>query len=326
MMKNLLASGQIREFAEAAAALHLIDDDRIEELINAVVEGDISALNSLNPEFSSFYADILKYAKKSQKEVLSNISDYINGDLSKKYITSDELNIGLLRNLKKLGLVKELGDGIFEVVDNITEKEFNLAVQQALSQGKITSEEAMSLMTGFHENQYKNNTYNVLSNAIKDIDGMNMETAMRLADAMGMDFQQAVNAGYLILNQATGKYEWVDEDALRARILQMLPNEERNDLLAQLDKGSKKSKQFKAWSDAVKNYNKLSEEMVAAIATDLGWSYDTLRTLLIDNGDGTYRMSLTQVKAYAARVYGGENKIPDAIQDQINAGEDRILY
>jgi len=149
-------------------------------------------------------------------------------------------------------------------------------------------------MSSFHNEQYKNNTYSVLSDAVKDIDGMSQETAIRVADIFGNSLQEAIDAGYLALNKITGKYEIVDEGAIRDLILRALPQgEERNKLLAELDKNDVESKRYKAYSDLTKNYDKLSEDMVAALATQLGWSYETLRAILIDNGDGTYKMSLS---------------------------------
>jgi len=41
----------------------------------------------------------------------------------------------------------------------------------------------------------------------------------------------------------------------------------RNELLAELDKNDSESEANKVWSDAIKNYNSLDEEMIASMAT-----------------------------------------------------------
>jgi len=84
-----------------------LENEEKTAIMNAILKGDLEFLNQYT-ELQTFFSDILNNAAKSQKDLFTQVTDFTKGDMSKKYITANDYNKGLLEILTKNNLVKDL--------------------------------------------------------------------------------------------------------------------------------------------------------------------------------------------------------------------------
>ena len=109
------------------------------------------------------------------------------------------------------------------------------------------------------------------------------------------------------LNTLTGRYEAGTNtlQLIRDRIAELESNpdadrEELNKLRAMVDDLEKQEKRrttAAAFTDVFSNYDKISTESAAALATALGMTYeDVIKKYLSDNGNGTFSLDMSKVQ------------------------------
>lgn len=176
------------------------------------------------------------------------------------------------------------------------------------------------------EEQHKDKI-NPLSDLL-DSGGVSYDAAEAFAESLGRSATEAeaVMEEYdFKLNKQTGKYEATTKtySLLRSRIAQLesdpqADQEELNRLRAMVDDLKKQEKRrttAAAFTDVFSNYDKITTESAAALATALGTTYENVvQTYLIDNGNGTFSLDMSKVQLLLQK---GRAIIGDALYNEL---------
>lgn len=104
----------------------------------------------------------------------------------------------------------------------------------------------------------------------------------------------------LLSESASGKWQVTDVEALRTYISDKLGTDLKttNEVLAQLNEHQYKLSATGILSDIINDYDSLSETQVASLATLLNRNTEEVKKMLAKNGDGTYKIGISQLHQY----------------------------
>ena len=217
----LLQNGQIEQFLESVLGTDTegntnwgwLTAEEQTALINAVKNGDISNL----PESAIDYTEqLIQYAGliyNTYGTINNEIANTILNSLeSGALITSNSLNADQYARLAATGVIKAVGgygDAIvYQIVGNAEE------IAAALSDLDLDQ----ATLTKLHNEQYKNNAYDVFSNLISSYDNISYETLINLAKLLNKDISEIENL--FIKDYTTGTYS-----STPSQILQIMEDE-----------------------------------------------------------------------------------------------------
>jgi polyhydroxyalkanoate synthesis regulator phasin len=184
---------------------------------------------------------------------------------------------------------------------------------------------AASLKTLFEE--HNKDKISPVSSLLKK-EGVSYDEAEKFAESLGRNASEAQTVmeeyGFK-LNSLTGRYEATATtlQLVRDRIAELeadpdADQEELNKLRAMVDdleKQEKRKTTAAAFTDVFSNYDKITTESAAALATALGTTYeDVVQTYLIDNGNGTFSLDMSKVQSL---LQSGRAIIGDALYNEL---------
>lgn len=217
----LLQNGQIEQFLESALGTDIEGNTNWEwltaeeqaALINAVKNGNISNL----PESATDYTEqLMQYAG-----LIYSIYGTINNEIantilnsleSGALITSNSLNADQYARLAVTGIIEAIGgEG-----DAIVYKVIGNAEKIAAALSDLDLDQATSIK--LHNEQYKNNAYDIFSNLINSYDNISYETLTNLAKLLNKDITEV--EAWFTKDYTTGTYS-----STLSQILQMMKDE-----------------------------------------------------------------------------------------------------
>ena len=287
-----------------------INDDAVFEVMSSLASHNYEIFSEWGEQLAP-YADILIEAfKNSVKGVFDSAIDSIkNGE--QQLITVDAANINILELFKNSGLASALNGKDLKIgeqawidvtYDNI--EQLQQIVSDGLKNKQITSTEADSIMASIEE-LYSTTANDVLTNLVKNVEeGVERSEIGNLANVLSntsgklVTAQELIDKKLFVYNEALGKYVYNlsgFESLIRSGAFE-LTLQQQNELLAQLEQADYDQGVEKVASEILSNRNKLTTDNLADLATRFGFSYDMIRNMVIDNGNGTFTMSLTNWK------------------------------
>ncbi len=217
----LLQNGQIEQFLESALGTDIegntnwgwLTAEEQAALINAVKNGDI---NNLPESATDYTGQLMQYAGliySTYGTINNEIANTILNSLeSGALITSNSLNADQYARLAVTGIVEAIGgEGdaiVYKVIGNAEE------IAAALSDLDLDQATSIKL----HNEQYKNNAYDIFSNLINSYDNISYETLVNLAKLLNKDIDE-------IEAQFTKDYTTGTYSSTPSQILQMMEDE-----------------------------------------------------------------------------------------------------
>ena len=290
--------------------------ERKNQFINAIKTSDWATLGK-NADIAPYLDELYNLYESINKNVMDSV---MKGLKSGSYITSTDVNDYKFEELVSKGLLKKVGDHLYQVVGDYAKARAEVLASD------LDEETKAGYLKQIFEEQHKDKI-NPLSNLL-DKSGVSYDAAEAFAESLGRSATEAeaVMEEYdFKLNKQTGKYEATTKtySLLRSRIAQLESDpqanrEELNRLRAMVDDLEKQEKRrttAAAFTDVFSNYDKITTESAAALATALGTTYENVvQTYLIDNGNGTFSLDMSKVQLL---LQEGRAIIGDALYNEL---------
>lgn len=308
----------MRQAAEEEATRILTEDfgKRKDDIAKAIKSGNWAALSD-DADVAPYLGELYNLYESINKNVMDSV---MKGLKSGSYITSTDVNDYKFEELVSKGLLKKVGDHLYQVVGDYAKAKAEVLASD------LDDETKAGYLKQIFEEQHKDKI-NPLSNLL-DKSGVSYDAAEAFAESLGRSATEAeaVMEEYgFKLNEQTGKYEATTKtySLLRSRIAQLESDpqanqEELNRLRAMVDDLKKQEKRrttATAFTDVFSNYDKITTESAAALATALGTTYENVvQTYLIDNGNGTFSLDMSKVQLLLQK---GRAIIGDALYNEL---------
>lgn len=347
---NYINQGQIRQWLASDDILENSFGTVSERVIQAITSLDFTALAGMIGQedgltqdqynYIMTYSDLLyETYHNAQKEVYTSaINSLANGQQAVSVTATNQEFLrrwgtdiqGNRLNLKYQSGAEMLADGVAAAyldLTALTNEELNQLEEEILADTTMDEATKRSLLSSLHTNRYTNTFYNRVTSLVSNFENVTYDTLDKLANAMDITTNELIQQlGGLdnILDPLTGNFK-ISADQVRALISRNMTNigKEYNALWGKIDDAEYKTSQDSQLNTIISNYNKLSGEMIANLATQLGKSYNELSALLKDNGNGTYSLTLPQLTNYLHNIYG--NELPEAIANSLHSAYDTVI-
>lgn len=323
----LITNGQIEAFIKNVMKENASDSD-ISKWMGEMAKGNF---DSLPKELQAYASELWKYYSGTQKAVFeSAIKSLESGEKTMVKVTEQNKEF-----LQKYGKpVKEgvdinnlaEGDEVWLDIDKSQIPQLQQDIAQAVVDKTISKESANSLLAQLQDIRFKGNRREVFENVLKSYDNFSYELMQSITDQTGRTIKQLTDLGYFKRDPLTGAFSaTVDGLNFLYDRLQQTRNVSQKDLnkyKAQIDEIANEDNTNVILEDIIKNRQSLSTANVASLATMLGTDYDTVLSMLQDNGNGTYRLGLGTIQSI---IDGGQGKVSDAVINMLAEEIDNIV-
>ena len=289
-------------------------------------------LNYLESYSKALYEQYGKIRKNTYDSVINSIS---GGAQAVKATSNNREFLQFLGAKTYTGkLISELTDEEYAILEEVM-VDFSEASQRQLENLKnniiddksLSRIERTTLITNLQTQRNKKTLNGVISSISKSYDSFEYDVADSIANLFNSTVEQAIKDGWMAYDNFLGTYKISDIGVIRDLINTSGYKFQAQKLLAELDEYEQELSIGNILSEVIKNYASLTPTVLATLGEKMGMTYENIieQFKLSDNEDGTYKVSLSNLKSLIIQAIGPNGEIPKTLQEQLNNLFDSII-
>ena len=323
----LITNGQIADFIKNVKKD--ASDDEISEWIGEMAKGNFDQLPS---QLQAYASELWKYYSGTQKAVFeSAIKSLESGEKTMIKVTEQnkkflkEFGESVANSDKDLKDI-EVGDEVWLDLDKSDIANLQTAILQEVAKGALSQEEADSFLAQIHNYKFKGNYKDTFDNVLKSYDNVSYELMQSVAKNTQLSIEQLIEYGHFKQDPVTGQFSATVKglNFLYNQLAQRGVTDQKalNEARAQIEEIKNEDNVNVILQDIINNRESLNSENIASLATMLNTDYDKVLSILQDNGDGTYRISLNEIQTI---IDNGNIQISDATNNLLKNTIDSVI-
>ena len=231
-------------------------------------------------------------------------------------------------------LISELTDEEYAVLEEVmvdfseaSQKQLENLKNNIINDKSLSRVERATLITNLQTQRNKKTLNGVISSISKSYDSFEYDVADSVANLFNSTVEQAIKDGWMAYDNFLGTYKISDISVIRDLINTSGYKFQAQKLLAELDEYEQELSIKNILSEVIKNYASLTPTVLATLGEKMGMTYENIieQFKLSDNEDGTYKVSLSNLKSLIILAIGSNGEIPKALQEQLNNLFDSII-
>ena len=319
---------------------NILDTGKV--LVEALKNWDWGTIKNLNlndeqRNYLESYSKALyeQYGKIRKNTYDSAINSINSGAQAVKATSNNREFLQLLGAKTYTGkLISELTDEEYAILEEVmidfseaSQKQLENLKNNIINDKSLSRIERATLITNLQTQRNKKTLNGIISSISKNYDSFGYDVADSVANLFNSTVEQAIKDGWMAYDNFLGTYKISDIGVIRDLINTSGYKFQAQKLLAELDEYEQELSIENILSEVIKNYASLTPTVLATVGEKMGMTYENIieQFRLSDNEDGTYKVSLSNLKSLIILAIGSNGEIPKALQEQLNNLFDSII-